>query len=44
MHLGRSRPHSFQKQTKSSSAAQMMGVNDDCYVNYYIQQQNTSIA
>ncbi len=20
------------------------GVNDDCYVHYYIQQQNTSIA
>ncbi len=23
---------------------QMSGVNDDCYVHYYIQQQNTSIA
>ncbi len=22
----------------------MSGVNDDCYIHYYIQQQNTSIA
>ncbi len=27
-----------------SSAAQMSGVNDDCYVQYYIQHQNISIA
>ncbi len=34
------------KQTESSasSAAQMSGVNSDCYVHYYIQQQNASIA
>ncbi len=35
----------FPSQTKviHSSAAQMSGVNDNCYVHYYIQQQNTSI-
>ncbi len=26
------------------SVAQMWGVNDDCYVYYYIQQLNTSMA
>ncbi len=26
------------------SAAQMSGVNYDCYIHYYIQQLNTSIA
>ncbi len=36
--------HSLQKQTKSTSAAQMLGVNDECYIHYYIQQQNASIA
>ncbi len=28
----------------TSSAAQMSGVNDDCYIHYYIQEQNASIA
>ncbi len=27
-----------------SSAAQISGVNDDCFIHYYIQQQNASIA
>ncbi len=45
-HLGRSGAQSLHKQTQStaSSAAQMSEVNNDCYVHYYIQQQNASIA
>ncbi len=39
-YLGRSGVHSLQKQI----AALMSGENYDCYVHYYIQQQNTSIA
>ncbi len=44
-HLGRSGIGTFTSKTdvtlilSASSAAQMSGVNDDCYIHYYIQQQ-----
>ncbi len=46
MHLGRSEGvfTSKKNQSSASSVAPISGVNDDCYVHYYIQQHNTPIG
>ncbi len=45
MHLGRSgSTHSLQSESNVISLRQMLEVNDDCFIHYYIQQQNTSIG
>ncbi len=40
----RSIPFKNESNVNPLRLTQMSGVNDDCYIHYYIQQQNTSIA